>query len=428
MSGNLKLNTTSGGSIALTPENTASTITITVPAVNSTLNTSGAVNTVPAGSVSAPAITTTGDTNTGIFFPAADTIAFTEGGVESMRIDSSGNVGIGVTPAYRLSSKQSGNTGAASLGVVSINSANDTFIGIGYDSASDTNRVLASYISTGAFKPISFWTSDLQRMQIDTSGNVGIGTSSPATYGKLAIGLSASAGTNNVFGVYQSSGVDGAALRFAGYNYANNVQTAIDFVQNSASNFQSNIVFNTNSGSGMLEKARITYDGNLLVGTTVTSNTDGVMLGKGGAVGGGIVQLYKTGSGITNGLLNYYQTTYVGGINFDNTSTSFPTSSDIRLKKDIVDAPSATQKIDDIRIVSHGWKHDDAVVDFGIIAQELYKIIPCAVSKGDDAEKIKTVWGVDYSKLVPLLIKAHQEQQAIINQLQADVATLKGAA
>jgi hypothetical protein len=345
-----------------------------------------------------------------------------------MRIDSSGNVGIGVTPAYRLSSKQSGNTGAASLCVVSINSANDTFIGIGYDSASDTNRVLASYISTGAFKPISFWTSDLQRMQIDTSGNVGIGTSSPATYGKLAIGLSASAGTNNVFGVYQSSGVDGAALRFAGYNYANNVQTAIDFVQNSASNFQSNIVFNTNSGSGMLEKARITYDGNLLVGTTVTSNTDGVMLGKGGAVGGGIVQLYKTGSGITNGLLNYYQTTYVGGINFDNTSTSFPTSSDIRLKKDIVDAPSATQKIDDIRIVSHGWKHDDAVVDFGIIAQELYKIIPCAVSKGDDAEKIKTVWGVDYSKLVPLLIKAHQEQQAIINQLQADVATLKGAA
>jgi hypothetical protein len=99
MSGNLKLNTTSGGSIALTPENTASTITVTVPAVNSTLNTSGAVNTVPAGSVSAPAITTTGDTNTGIFFPAVDTIAFSEGGVESMRIDSSGRLLVGITSA-----------------------------------------------------------------------------------------------------------------------------------------------------------------------------------------------------------------------------------------------------------------------------------------------------------------------------------------
>lgn len=45
------------------------------------------VSTFSAGTVSAPSITTSGDTNTGIFFPAADTIAFTEGGVESMRID-----------------------------------------------------------------------------------------------------------------------------------------------------------------------------------------------------------------------------------------------------------------------------------------------------------------------------------------------------
>jgi hypothetical protein len=54
---------------------------------------------VSAGSNTAPAITTTGDTNTGIFFPAADTIAFSEGGVESMRIDSSGNLGIGSIPS-----------------------------------------------------------------------------------------------------------------------------------------------------------------------------------------------------------------------------------------------------------------------------------------------------------------------------------------
>ena len=52
-----------------------------------------------AGTAALPAITTTGDTNTGIFFPAADTIAFSEGGVEAMRIDSSGNLGLGVTPS-----------------------------------------------------------------------------------------------------------------------------------------------------------------------------------------------------------------------------------------------------------------------------------------------------------------------------------------
>jgi hypothetical protein len=55
------------------------------------------VTTVQAGTAAAPAITTTGDTNTGIFFPAADTIAFAEGGTESMRIDSSGNVLVGTT-------------------------------------------------------------------------------------------------------------------------------------------------------------------------------------------------------------------------------------------------------------------------------------------------------------------------------------------
>jgi hypothetical protein len=59
------------------------------------------VATVSAGTVSAPAITTTGDTNTGIFFPAADTIAFAEGGAEAMRIASDGKVGIGTTSPGR---------------------------------------------------------------------------------------------------------------------------------------------------------------------------------------------------------------------------------------------------------------------------------------------------------------------------------------
>lgn len=65
---------------------TISSGTVTVANVTVT-----GVGTFAAGSNTAPSITTAGDTNTGIYFPAADTIAFTEGGVESMRIDSSGN-------------------------------------------------------------------------------------------------------------------------------------------------------------------------------------------------------------------------------------------------------------------------------------------------------------------------------------------------
>jgi hypothetical protein len=57
----------------------------------------GGIASHAAGSAAAPTITATGDTNTGIFFPAADTIAFSEGGAEAMRINASGNVGIGAS-------------------------------------------------------------------------------------------------------------------------------------------------------------------------------------------------------------------------------------------------------------------------------------------------------------------------------------------
>jgi len=72
--------------------------------------------TVAAGAVGTPSITTTGDTNTGIFFPAADTIAFSEGGAESMRINSSGSLLVGTT-----SSTVGGQT--PKLGVVGSNNA-----------------------------------------------------------------------------------------------------------------------------------------------------------------------------------------------------------------------------------------------------------------------------------------------------------------
>jgi hypothetical protein len=87
------------GSITLAAPAVAGTNTLTLPASTGTLVATGGAQTIEfaAGTVSAPSITTTGDTNTGIFFPAADTIAFTEGGAEAMRIDSSGNLLVGTT-------------------------------------------------------------------------------------------------------------------------------------------------------------------------------------------------------------------------------------------------------------------------------------------------------------------------------------------
>jgi hypothetical protein len=90
-------NASGTGTLTIAAPNTNSDYTLTLPTGTGTFNISGVVNEVPAGTVSAPSIYPTGDTNTGIFFPAADTIAFTEGGTEAMRIDSSGNLLVGKT-------------------------------------------------------------------------------------------------------------------------------------------------------------------------------------------------------------------------------------------------------------------------------------------------------------------------------------------
>ena len=80
-----------------------------------TLSATG-VATLSAGTVSDPALTTSGDTNTGIFFPAADTIALVEGGVEVIRINSSANVGIGTSsPGAKLAVVGTGYSPAITL-------------------------------------------------------------------------------------------------------------------------------------------------------------------------------------------------------------------------------------------------------------------------------------------------------------------------
>jgi len=97
---------------------------------------------------------------------------------------------------------------------------------------------------------------------IDASQNVGIGTSSPSTYGKLAIGVSAPASAvTTILGIYQSGGVDNSSLRIAGYRYTGSAQTAIDFIQSSGTTFQSKIAFSTDSGGGMSERMRIDNSG-----------------------------------------------------------------------------------------------------------------------------------------------------------------------
>jgi hypothetical protein len=98
-------------------------------------------------------------------------------------------------------------------------------------------------------------------------------------------------------------------------------------------------------------------------------------------------------------------------------STYYNTSSDQRLKENIVDAPSASDDIDAIQVRSFDWKADGSHQKYGMVAQELQAVAPEAVPGDADSEDMV---GVDYSKLVPVLVKAIQELTARVAELEGE--------
>jgi hypothetical protein len=124
-----------------------------------------------AGTASLPVITTTGDVNTGIFFPAADTIAFAEGGAEAMRIDSAGNVGIGTSsPSVAAGRGIAINGGASHARIAFKNNATGDAANDGLQIGIDASGI--AFIEQTENLPLRFATNDTERMRIDTSGGL----------------------------------------------------------------------------------------------------------------------------------------------------------------------------------------------------------------------------------------------------------------
>ena len=209
------------------------------------------VATFSAGSVSAPAITTTGDTNTGIFFPAADTIAFTEGGVEGMRIDSNGDLTVGrTTPLASASSsrKQIGVNGSSdslfALGV------NGTYTGVMFASASQV--LMGSFANL----PLLLATNNTERMRITAEGDVVVGATTSPFSNKLAVIATPPANTP-VFGAYGTGNSSTSGIGI--YNDTTNFGV---WALNNALTFRSAALLNAG-----IEIMRLTDLGNVGIGT-----------------------------------------------------------------------------------------------------------------------------------------------------------------
>ncbi len=142
---------------------------------------------IPLGTAALPAVAFTGDLNTGIFSPTADTFAVATGGTERLRVDSAGNAGLGTTTptsigattaALSLNSTAANSSGA----VVFQNSGTQiarTGIFSGFLVLQDLSSANGIAIDEQSARPIVFSTTATERMRLDASGNLGIGTTSP---------------------------------------------------------------------------------------------------------------------------------------------------------------------------------------------------------------------------------------------------------
>jgi hypothetical protein len=160
----------------------------------------------------------------------------------------------------------------------------------------------------------------------------------------------------------------------------------------------------------------------------IPSGMDGMNI-KSLSNGNNVVNIWQTGTNANNVMAFYKgdtQGSSVGAINTSTTATTYNTTSDYRLKTDFKDF-SGSKLLDSIKVYDYQWKIDGSR-SFGVKAHELQQLLPYAVNGEKDAVNADgsiKAQSVDYSKIVPILIKAAQEQEAIIKETRKENNDLK---
>jgi hypothetical protein len=347
---------------------------------------------------------------------SATPLLFTLGGTERMRLDSSGRLGLGTSsPQVLLDITDTGNQPKLRLSTATASN----FLEI--SRSSSTGHYTFASEENGSsiiFATDPDGTGAQSRVTIDRYGKVGIGTTSPATR----------------LNVFESTGA--SLFRLNGLNGYN-----LDIANNFDSGTRYD--FNIGSGSGAFsfttsagERARIDSSGRLLVGTSTALGPSTTSTG---------ITLYPNDYSVFSSAGNEPITVNrnndgaivscrrsgvsVGSISVTTTATAFNTSSDYRLKENVVPLIGAVDRLNQLQVHRFNFIADpDKTVD-GFIAHEAQAVVPeCVTGTKDavDADGNPVYQGIDQSKLVPLLTAALQEAIGRIETLEAKVAALEG--
>jgi hypothetical protein len=338
-------------------------------------------------------------------------ITMLTGNSERMRIDSSGNVLVGTTTFNNLSTESgvlaSNNVVMARGGLVD---HQDACAVLQY--SSDTTW-LRAYGDTAGSGLIVFRTgggagsNDAEAMRIDAAGNVGIGTSSPDR--QLSINdfsgngtLSINASTSGACTVYFADGSSGTSI-YAGYIQYSHSDNSMQFA--------------TNGGS---ERMRITSGGG--VGINTTSVTGALTVQE---LSNQVIRSESTGSGTVTHL-QFVKTSggaaQIGAITGTTSSVSYTSGSDYRLKENVITDWDATTLLKSLKPSKFNFKDNQSETVTGFIAHEVQEVLPYLVNGEKDGEDMQSM---DYAKLTPLLTKAIQEQQELIEDLQTRIEELE---
>lgn len=418
---------------------TVASPTFTGTATIPTLTVSSAAN-IPLGSAGSPTLYFTGDSNTGLYSPGADQVAISTGGSGRLFINSSGYTSIGNSspqalvhfgagtsaPAFGTASNLLYGCTAGQTEVQLRTTVNDVTGSIYTDSNGVNVRAASAH-------PLSFHTSNTERLRITSAGLVGIGSTAPNA--KLTITETANA--NAI--VVRNADTNGSVLQFG-------INTSIP-----AAYIQS-----TKDGSGTAqplafygatsEMARFDTSSRFLLGTSTATQSSGgtsytprfvVYAGneagfysRVSTTGAANVINNEIGSGTRYLLAFDCGATRVGDITSNGTTTSYGTTSDYRLKENVAAVTDGISRLQQLKPSRFNFIADpDKTVD-GFIAHEVQAVVPEAVigekdAVNDDGNPIYQ--GIDQSKLVPLLTAALQEAIGEIESLKARVDALESA-